>query len=216
MKKELMKIAAGVFFVLIPMVLISSPQNKANSIIKKVLKKYNESANIKVDFSQVFFWKLTDNKVEQNGTIWLEGKEKFKIQTENQIVVSNGKTAWTYSQSTNQVIIDNIQNTEDINLPKDILLNFSDLYNSAFLKDEKLEGKMHHHIELNSKTGDDFIKQIKLWIDVKALVVKKIIQTDINENTNTYFLKNIEFNVDLPVDFFEYSPPDSAEVIDMR
>jgi len=196
--------------------LFARADDKSKSIIKDVLKKYEESKNIKVDFLQTFNWKLTDNISEQKGTIWLEGKEKFKILTEDQTIVSDGKTVWTYSKINKQVIIDRVDNSEDINLPRDILLNFSDQYESIYVKNEKIDNKDCFFIELSSKEDDLFIKQMKLWIEIKTMILLKIEQIDINDNVNTYLLSNFKTNVPINASFFKYEIPDTLEVIDMR
>jgi len=190
--------------------------DKSESIIKDVLKKYEESKNIKVDFTQTFNWKLTGNISEQSGTIWLEGKEKFKIITEDQTIVSDGETIWTYSKINKQVIIDKVTNAEDINLPRDILLNFSDQYESLYVKNEKVDNTDCYFIELSSKEDDMFIKQMKLWIEIKKMSLLKIEQIDLNENVNTYFLSNFQTNSPISSKFFKYEVPDTLEVIDMR
>ncbi|HDP98313.1 MAG TPA: outer membrane lipoprotein carrier protein LolA [bacterium] len=218
MRVKNIQIIVGALTLLIVLILVTNglPDSKANSIIKNVLRKYDQSKNIKSDYKQVFYWKLTDNIAEQQGVIWLQGKEKFRIETENQTIVSDGKTLWTYSRATGQVIVDNVQNSEDINLPKDILLNFSDEYRASYISDELIDKDKCHLIELRPSSGDQFIKLIKIWIHIKDMIVIKIEQTDLNDNTNTYWLSNIEFNLPLKDSFFKYVVPDSVEVIDMR
>ncbi|MBC8185895.1 outer membrane lipoprotein carrier protein LolA [candidate division KSB1 bacterium] len=195
---------------------VAHADDKAKSIIRDVLKKYEESKNIKVDFLQTFNWKLTGNISEQKGTIWLQGKEKFKIITEDQTILSDGETIWTYSKINKQVIIDKVANAEDINLPRDILLNFSDQYESIYVKNEKVNNKDCFFIELSSKEDDLFIKQIKLWIETKKMILLKIEQVDLNENANTYFLTNFKANTPISAKFFKFEVPDTLEVIDMR
>jgi len=138
MKKKYTLIIVLLLLILIINLFNAFADEKSKSIIKNVLKKYEESKNIKVDFLQSFNWKLTENISEQKGTIWLQGKEKFKITTEDQTIVSDGETVWSHSKINKQVIIDKVANTEDINLPRDILLNFSDQYESTYIKMLKL------------------------------------------------------------------------------
>ena len=168
------------------------------------------------DFDQIYHWVLTNNKAEQSGTIWLEGKKKFKIQTENQLIVCDGTTVWTYSQNTNQVLIDNVQNANDITLPGDIMLNFLGKYRPIYIDKEKLNGVECHKIELDAKNDDEFIQKVIVWVGKKDLIVHQIEQIDLNNNENIYRLKNIQFDVQFAKEFFKYIPPDSVEVIDMR
>ncbi len=201
---------------LLPSLRLAKADSQADAIIKELLKKYEASKNVKVDFQQKFIWKLTDNISELKGTIWLEGKDKFKILTDDQTIVSDGKTLWTYSKTNHQVIIDQVAQAEDINLPRDILLSFSDQYDSHYLKKEKIDNKQYHLIELTAKVDELFIRQIKIWIEVRDLILAKIEQIDLNENVNEYLLTNLELKANLPANFFKFEIPDTIEVIDMR
>lgn len=216
MKKKYTLIIVLLLLILIINLFNAFADEKSKSIIKNVLKKYEESKNIKVDFLQIFNWKLTENISEQKGTIWLQGKEKFKITTEDQTIVSDGETVWSHSKINKQVIIDKVANTEDINLPRDILLNFSDQYESTYIKNVKIDNKDCFFIELSSKDDEQFIKQVKLWIETKKMILQKIEQVDLNENVNTYILSNFKTNSPINANFFKYEIPDTLEVIDMR
>ncbi len=191
--------------------------NKADEIIKKVKKKYDDLKTFNAEFTQNFHWKLADNLHEQKGKIWLKGKEKFRIETEDQTIVSNGKTIWTYSQFNNQVIIDNLEKSaEEIRLPKDLFFKYSEQYLPNYLQQDKIDNQDCYVLELQAKTEDIFIKYMKMWISTKLLVPIKIEQVDLNNNTNTYILHNIEINNEINDNFFVYKIPDSVEIIDMR
>ena len=198
-------------------VFLFASDDKANEIIKEVKKEYDDIKTFHAEFTQTFHWILADNINEQHGTIWLKGKEKFKIVTEDQTIVSNGKTIWTYSQFNNQVIIDDLEKSgEDIRLPKDLFFKYSEQYKPSYVDRETVFNQECDVLELTAKTEDIFIKYMKMWINKKTLIPIKILQIDLNKNENTYFLKNIELNKPLEDNFFDYKIPDSVEVIDMR
>jgi len=190
---------------------------KADEIIKKVKDSYDDLKTFQADFNQESYWKLADNVHEQKGKIWLKGKDKFKIETEDQTVVSDGKTIWTHSQFNNQVIIDNVEKSgEDVRLPKDIFFKYSEDYTPIFVKDEKIDNQDCRVIELRAKMEDIFIKYMKIWINLKLSVPVKIEQVDINGNSTTFLLSNIQVNNTINDDLFVYKVPDSVEIIDMR
>jgi len=190
---------------------------KADEIIKKVKDNYDDLKTFQADFNQSSYWKLADDVHQQNGKIWLKGKDKFKIETEDQTVVSDGKTIWTHSKFNNQVIIDNVEKSgEDVRLPKDIFFKYSEDYTPEFVQDEKIDDQECCVIELRAKTEDIFIKYMKIWINLKLSVPVKIEQVDINGNTITYLLSNIQVNDTINDDLFGYKVPDSVEIIDMR
>jgi len=198
-------------------ILLFASDDKASEIIKKVKNKYDEIKTFNAEFTQTFHWKLADNVHEQKGKICLKGKEKFRIETEDQTIVSDGKTIWTYSQFNNQVIIDNLEKSgEDIRLPKDLFFKYSEQYRPTYLQDDKIDNQDCYVIELQAKTEDIFIKYMKIWITMKMVIPIKIEQVDLNNNTNTYILQNVEINNEISDNFFVYKIPDSVEIIDMR
>ena len=169
-----------------------------------------------MDFTQQFNWKLAGQTQEQKGTIILKDKDKFRVATDDQVIVSDGTTLWTYSRIHNQVIIDNLQNSEDVILPREIFLKFSQKYNPQLLGEARVLESDCYHLRLNAKTEDVFIREIKIWVDKKSWITIKIEQKDINENLTTYTLENIIINPSIPDHKFTYKIPQDAEVINMR
>ncbi|MFZ5516764.1 MAG: LolA family protein [Candidatus Zhuqueibacterota bacterium] len=189
---------------------------KAEDIIDQAKKKYDELKSLKASFTQEFQWKLAENIHQQQGTIWLKGKDKFKIETQDQVVVSDGVNVWTYSAANKQVIIDLVDKSADITLPKDLLLSYSKRYIPKYLSIEKIGAIDCHVIELTSDMEDIFITYMKIWINSDTLIPAKIQQTDLNENINTYILSGIEIDTPMPDDLFHYKSQSDVEVIDMR
>ncbi len=190
--------------------------DRAEDIIKKAKNKYDKIKTLKADFVQTFHWKLADNTHQQKGTIWLKGKDQFKLQTAHQTVVCNGRTLWTYSDFNKQVIIDHVNNSKEITLPRDIFLVYSEQYRPYYVGIEKIDGEECSVLELVGKSEDLFVKQMKIWVHPKLLLPIKIEQLDLNNNENSYVLSNIEMDVPLAANLFEYQPPAGVEVIDMR
>jgi len=190
--------------------------DKSEEIIQKFKSKYDKLKTLKADFVQVAYWKLADNTHEQSGSIWLKGKEKFKILTPDQSIMANGTTLWTFSEFNKQVIIENMTKSKDVSLPRDLFLKYSEQYQSKYLSEEVVDNANCYIISLTGKTEDLFIKSIKIWINMKLWVPAKIEQQDLNNNKNTYFLKNIQLDEPMADTLFDYTPPESVEVIDMR
>jgi chaperone LolA len=218
MKKNFKTVALlMMIFICYQSVSLSAADNKAEEIIKKVKDEYDDLKTFYAEFSQSSYWKLADNVHEQKGKIWLKGKDKFKIETEDQTIVCDSKTIWTYSQFNNQVIIDKVEKSgEEIRLPKDIFFKYSEDYNLTYIGDEKIDNQDCSVLELRAKTEDIFIKYMKIWINKKISIPIKIEQVDINNNSNNYLIMNVEINKAIDDNFFVYKVPDSVEIIDMR
>lgn len=197
--------------------LLLASDDKANEIIKKVKETYENLKTFSAEFTQTTHWKLADNVHVQKGTIWLKGKEKFKIEMEDQAITSDGKIICTFSQFNNQVIIEKVSKTgAEVTLPKNIFLNYSEQYHAKYLQNDKIDNQDCYLLELQSKTEDVFIKYMKIWINRKLMVPIKIEQVDLNNNTNIYVLQNTTINKPIADDFFNFKIPESVEIIDMR
>lgn len=215
-KLHLIKLIFALVLSVQQMNLAMGADERAENIIKKAKSKYDKIKTLKAEFVQTFHWKLADNTNQQKGTVWLKGKDQFRIQTPDQVVVCNGRTLWTYSDFNKQVIIDHVDKSKEVTLPRDIFLVYSEQYRPFYVGVEKIEGEECTVLELVSKSEDQFIKQMKIWVHSRWLLPIKIEQLDLNNNENTYQLSNIEIDTPLAAGLFEYQPPPGIEVIDMR
>lgn len=191
-------------------------QPSARDVIKEVQKKYENLVNVVADFEQVFHWDLTDEVQTLTGKVWLGSDNKYRIETNDQIVVTDGISAWTLSKVSNQVVIDNLGKSKDSPLLRDLLLQYSQDYQPRYVGTEKIDANDCHVLELLAKTEDAYVKSVMLWVDRKNATVYRIKQVDINGNSNTYSLLGITFDAKIPAETFKFSKPEGAEVIDMR
>ena len=148
--------------------------------------------------------------------LYLKSGDKYRIETENDVIVTDGRTVWTYSKANEQVIIDHLQSSDENPLPKDLLFKYSEEYNPHFVAEEKLDGKKAFKLNLVPKDEEAFVKSIQIWVDANSWLTVKVQQVDINDNVNTYFLRNAQQNVELEESLFNFQIPPETEVVDLR
>jgi len=188
----------------------------AKDIINDLKKEYDKVENLSAEFTQEFYWKLAEQGQTQEGSIMLQGSDKFRIETRDQIIVSDGKAIFTYSRMNNQVIIDAVTNNHEVVLPRELFMKFSKNYKPFMLEDEIINDTKCYVIRLTAKSADMYIKEMKVWVDKKSNLTKKIQHTDISENVTTYTLKNIQLNQKLSPTLFKFKTPEGAETVDLR
>ncbi|MFQ5865388.1 MAG: outer membrane lipoprotein carrier protein LolA, partial [bacterium] len=127
-----------------------------------------------------------------------------------------GKTVWTYSESNQQVIIDLLSKSEENPLPKDLLFKYAEEYVPHLVGEDKLEGKKTYVLNLVPKDKEAFIKSMKIWVDKSSWLTVKIEQIDINDNVNTYYVRNVKQNIQLETSLFTFEIPPDTEVVDLR
>lgn len=190
--------------------------NNARDIVKRVKETYESMSSLKADFKQTYVWALAGETQTLEGTMALKAGDKYRIETESQIIVTNGEIVWTYSKTNNQVIIDHLSTSEENPLPKDLLFKYSEEYQPHLLGEDTLNGKKVYVLNLIPKDEEAFIQSMKVWVNPEHWLTVKIEQRDINDNVNTYVVSNIEQNVALPDSLFVFQAPEKAEVVDLR
>ena len=188
----------------------------AKDIVKKVKKSYAKQNTIAVEFKQVFKWQLAGTSKETEGKLYIKDKIKYRIEMPDQVIVTDGKTVWQYSKPNNQVIIDYLKKQDEDQLPSKMLFRYSEEYHPEIIGDELFNDIPCYILQLTSKTGDNFIQQMKIWIDKANWLTRKIEHEDINGNLNTYIIQAITTNINLSDSRFTFNTPEGVEEIDLR
>lgn len=188
----------------------------ANDIVKKVKDKYKSLKTISIKFDQHLEWKLAGTSSVISGKIFIKGDDKFRVETGDAITITDGKTVWNYSKATNQVIISKMEKEDIEQLPSKILFQYTEKYRAKFLREEKLNEHETYVLEMTSKTGDDFIQKMTIWVDKNTWLTQKIEQHDIQENVKTFTITSMIIDHPLQQSLFTFQTPAGVEEIDMR
>lgn len=191
-------------------------ETSAKDVIKNVKKTYKQLKTIQFEFDQKTDWKLAGTSNIISGKMSIKNDIMFRVEMPDLITVSDGKTIWNYAKSTNQVIINRARKSDAKQLPSKLLLQYTEKYNSTLLGEQKLKNVPCYVLNLTSKTGDDYIQKMKVWVDKKTWYTKQIEQLDIHGNLKTFLITSISTNIKLKDSIFTFAKPKTAEVIDMR
>jgi len=185
-------------------------------VIRNFEKKLNSAKTVRVDFQETYIWKLTGEEQSLRGELLLEGENRFRVTTEDQIIVSDGETLWTYSKPSHRVLIDRLTTSDDALLPRRILFRYTEDYHVRLGGEEEISGNPCYVLIFTAETGDVIIPQVKVWIDKREWVPRKVEQTDLSENRTVYLLYDIQVDFPLDKEIFHFTIPDGAEIIDMK
>ncbi|HDI51829.1 MAG TPA: outer membrane lipoprotein carrier protein LolA [Bacteroidetes bacterium] len=195
---------------------LSTENSKAKEIIRKVQQKFTKAQTLEAEFTQTFHWTMVDEVQTFNGKLLIGPGDKFRIETQEQFIICDGKTVWTYDIPNNQVIIDDLQKTESTLLPKKLLVKYSKEFSAKLLGKETIGGFLCYHLQLLPHTEDNYIQKMDVWIDGKQWITRRLSYVDVNQNVTTYEIKNMILGKKLSNDLFQFQFPPQVEVIDMR
>ncbi len=182
-------------------------------ILQKVEETMNAAKGIRVDFEEIYEWKQTGEKQSLKGELILNGQRQFRVTTQDQIIVSDGVTLWTFSKPANRVLIDRLEQTDNTLLPQQLFFSYKKDYQAKLAKDETVDGATCSVVFLSSAKKDLYITQIKAWIEKDKWIPKKIEQTDLSKNKIIYILRHVEINIPVDPGTFQFVVPEGSEVI---
>lgn len=181
-------------------------QSDANSILIDLRNKFNSINDLTVDYSQ-----KAGGKVILNGKIIFKKENKYRVENKNQIVGSDGISAWNYNSAQKKYIITNYDGESNSIYSINYLVY--QLPNECLLS-ARTEGNLKV-LELAPKSTNLQFKKIELWINSDNLI-QKIILSDLNNSTNEISLSNYKLNQKISDSLFSFNPPEGTKVIDLR
>ena len=212
-----MRILTKALFTILIFLIVGAWAADVNKIIKKVQKTYDRMDRLSADFTQVQTFKITGSISETSGKIFVKNGEKYRFESEDQVIVTNGKTVWTYNNISKQLIIDNVRKNSGALLPRDLLFKYPKQYLATLLKTEKKDGKTVYVIRLDAKEDThSFLKEIKIWVEDDNWFIHQIETTDLNGNTTLFRIDKMDTKTPLSDSLFEYKPAPDVEIVDMR
>lgn len=195
---------------------IAFADQPGEKIIEKLQKKYRSLKDAKVSFTQEVKFGATGAEQSFSGTFYMKKGNKYRIEMEDQTVVTDGESVWRYTGVNKQLLIDRYREDPRGFSPENILVNIPERYMSALLGKEKISEKDHLVLKLTPKDERSTTRWMKLWIDEKEVVVKKIQILDLSNNLMSYSIDTVSFNTGLPANLFQFDLPEGANVIDLR
>jgi outer membrane lipoprotein carrier protein len=196
--------------------IIVAAQEKAEDLVNKIRQTYEKLESLKGEFEQQYTWSLAGETQVLNGTLYLKKGDRYRVETPNQMIITDGKTVWTYSPDKKLVYLDNLQKSRDNPLPRDLIIKYTRDFKPKLLRSEKVGEADCYVLSLTPRDDNSFIRSVTAWIDKSTWLAARIEQTDISDNKTVYLLKNVQRNAPLADALFTFNIPAEAEVVDMR
>ncbi len=188
-----------------------------NKIIKHIQDTYDDMNNLTASFVQVETFKLTGTQTEVAGKIFIKDGKKYRFESEDQVIVTDGKNVWTYNNISKQLLIDHVRENSGALLPRDLLFKYPKSHYATIIGEETMDGSKVYLIRLDPKEDTSgFLKSIKLWVHDRVWLITKMETTDLGGNSTLILITDLDNESPLADDLFSYEAPENADVIDMR
>ena len=188
----------------------------AMQIVKNVQDNYNKIEDATIKFTQTVVFPLSKVSRTTSGTLYIKKGNKYRIDTEDKVIVTDGKTSWVYLPQSQQVLRDNFRNDKNTITPEKFLLDVPEDYFAVLLSTNKTTKGNLYVLRLTPKSDNSFIRAITIEIEDSSWTIKSAVISDMNDTRYTYDVESLKTNTGLPNSEFEFVPPKGAQVVDLR
>lgn len=190
---------------------------QALATLDAMSKKYKAYTSFEANITSSMTNETEGIKEEFKGKITVKG-EKFKLVMEDQEIINNGTTVWTYLPAAKEVNIDNYDaSSEDIN-PSKIYEIYKKGYKYLMVGEKTEGGVACEEIDLVPEKKDAQFFKIKMIIGKKDRSIQSWTMFDKSGNKYKYTISKFAPNVAVADALFTFDTKKypGVEVIDLR
>ncbi len=185
----------------------------AKEIAEKSEAIYAEKQTFTVVFMQVVSTGDFFDDERTQGTMYLAYPKKYRIETPEQVFVSDGDTLWTYSSENRQVTIEPTNRLDDIVTPADYLFRLRENYELSSDSTEVIGERTFYRLSLRSLKDDQYVRSMKVLIDPDTYLIRRAVYRDINDNKITLDFSDWKLGVVLKPEQFRFLTPSGVEEV---
>jgi outer membrane lipoprotein carrier protein len=211
------KLVFAVILMFVGTVSYSQYDPKALEILEAMSKKYKAITAFEANLTSGMTNETEGVNEEFKGKITVKG-DKFRLLLDDQEIINNGTTVWTYLPSAKEVNIDNFDpGSDDVN-PTKIFEMYKKGFKYLYLTDKTEGGVVCEEIDLVPEKKDAQYFKIKMMIVKKDKSIQSWTMFDKAGNRYKYTITKFTANVKVDDSFFTFDPKKypGIEVIDLR
>lgn len=180
-----------------------------------VQEAYDALKGLRASFTQLISSEFAGDTTRIKGTVLLSG-DKYRVQTPDQTVVTDGETTWIYTPADSQVVVNDAGGNARQVTPKTFLTASADRYDIEASMSISRDGVPHFKLSVTATGSSSRFKDAKLWVRRSDSIVTRMLATDRSGSTLDLRLDDIDVNPLLDDSSFTFSPPENIEVVDLR
>ena len=184
----------------------STAQEDAKKVLKNIQDKFSSIKDLSADLTQ-----LVNDKVNLKGKVFYKKENNLRFEFDKMLIISDGETSWNYNKKQDKVIITDYDTEGNKILSiRQIIFEYPEDCELTTFESEGKKG-----IELVPKDDTFSFNSVKLFIDSENLITKVLVD-DPATGTIQIDLSNYQLNKNLPDSYFQFSPPEGSQVLDLR
>lgn len=190
--------------------------DNAAKIVEKLQKQYSGLDDAYVEFTQTVKFAVTGNEQSFSGKLWMMKGQKYRIELEDQTIVTDGASVWSHSKAHGQVLIDRYREDPHSFSPDKLVASLPREYTPTTVGQEKWAKRDITILKLLPKDDDSDFRWMKVWVDVDEPLMRRIQVLDVSDNLTTYSIDSLRTNGGVTESMFRFTPPTGVNVLDLR
>ena len=183
--------------------------------LAELQKEFKNINDFRANFIQNSSFTSQTKSPTLKGKLSYKKDNKFRIELNNSLLVSDGKTLWNFNKKENKVYINNLENEYSFFSLKNIILDYPQKSFIRYLGEESLNGNTYKIIQITPKESELNFETIKIWYS-KNDFIGKVEVIDSGGSKHQFELTGIKINPKIPNSLFDFVPSEGSEVIDLR
>ena len=181
-------------------------QEDAQEVLKNLQDKFESITDLSAQLTQ-----SVNGNVNLKGKVYYKKENQIRFEFKNILIVSDGETSWSYNQKDDKVIITDYESEGNKILSmRQIIFEYPQDCDLITFKSED-----QTVLELIPQDNEFSFTSIKLFIDGDNLITKAMMDDPATGEIQIE-LSDYQLNKNLPDSFFQFSPSEGSQVIDLR
>lgn len=183
--------------------------------LEKIRASYSTMTDVSALFTQHVQMKFKRGSQTVSGSVKIKKGNKYRLETEQQTIVSNGVTVWMFTPRTKQVIIDAVKQHRAQFSPDKFLLGLPKEFTAGSIEKDSLDIILTL-LPTSTSSMASVMKQMRVWADPQSWIFRTVEVTDKNSTVTTYALSDIRFNKGISDSIFIFDVTEDMKVVDMK
>jgi len=183
--------------------------------LQELQSRYAALEGLRASFTQVTASEFADDSSQIDGTVLLS-KNKYRVETPTQTVVTNGTTTWIYAPADSQVVVNDADAEASTLTPQTFLTTAPEKYDLASTRSSSRDDAPHEVLSLAAANASARFKEATLWVRRSDRIVTRLRAVDRNGSILDLRLRDIRVNPRLNENAFSFAAPEGVEVVNLR
>ncbi|MEL7360802.1 MAG: outer-membrane lipoprotein carrier protein LolA [Bacteroidota bacterium] len=186
----------------------SSQIPDAQAVLDRIDRTYQTLTAVRASFSQ----EIGGQTLE--GTLTVQG-DQFRVELPGQTIVSDGETAWSFSEADNTVLISRVADDPAFFSPGELFLRYPERFDIEVTERTTWNQVLMDVLALSPKNPADEVEAATLYVRASDGVPVRVEVQSLGQSV-TITLADIRLNPRLDDTQFRFRVPRGVDVIDLR